>query len=782
MCGKENPDELETCQFCQARLRPPAGELPQTPDQAGALPGSTAGEDVPDWLRSFRQMDVSNEGLLDGEETVPLEEEGSIDASGLPDWLSSDITLPPPPRPNPSAQKPEDVPDWLAGLDLEPEDASPSQSIPLDDRPPPQPGDPEPEWLRDLRERQGVEKYIPLIEGEHAPPLPEDEPDEREAPPEPAETSPTLGIGSGEGITDWLRKLGQANPPTTPPEPAPVSADQSELPAWLGELDLSEGAQPPGEPVGAAPPPETSQPEAAASQTSDDSGESAEPEAPEWLARFDSSPALIVSNEEQPPLSAKKPTATPEPQPAPPVQEPVTPRPVQLPELTPLPPDLKLDEPLPPDLPDAVAPFILEGEELFKEGAPDWLKPASEQPLDEPGLPPAETTPIDAGAPELSPAELPSWVQAMRPESTPLVAPLAQDETEKKVESAGPLVGLRGVLPAEPEVVRLRKSNLSARLQIPEKQAERIAILEGLLSVEGKTTPMREKPVISTQNLLRLAIFLVLLAAAALALLGVGASATLPQFTPSVFDASQAVNRLPGGAPVLLAVDYEPGFSAELEAAAAPLIDHLMLKGAYLILVSSLPTGPVQGERLVRGVSLRAGHHYQDSGQYLNLGFIPGGSSGVLAFAEIPQAVVPFATDGNRAWETEKLRTVQRLGDFALVVVLTESPEVARAWIEQVQPLMGATPLLMVTSAQAAPLVRPYYEANPRQVAGMVDGLAGGAGYESITSRPSLASGLWPAFSNLNLAAVGLMLLAGLLNLLVGALKHPSGKGSEARR
>ncbi|MDD5468523.1 MAG: hypothetical protein PHS96_12035 [Anaerolineales bacterium] len=743
MCGKENPAELERCQYCQARLRPLETPAPHEPDQEATGPATSPGSEVPDWLGSFRQIDEGAAAPLEPEESAT--EAGEAEAldlgeEELPEWLRSE-EAPSSPAGEPEGASPGDLPEWLAALHLESEEAPMSPPVRYDDGPPPHPGDQEPDWLRDLRQRQGVEKFTPQLAEEAEEQAADQVPEAQNAPPKAEEAVPQETQEPSEGITDWQHILDQDQPSAKAETPAPSAPGEGELPAWLGEIKAA------GAPTPASPESEAETPLEPAAE--------GEEETPGWLSRFEGSPALILDEEEQAALAAEAPLPAAEVEPAPP------------------PAAFSSEEPPQAEIPSSVPPFIFEGEDLFIGGVPDWLKAADEEA-------PMESAPEES-APDLAPAELPTWVEAMRPAQHAAAGPSTPDESEKEVEGAGPLVGLRGVLPVEPEVARLKKSSLSVRLQIPEKQAERIAILESLLRTEGKTAPAREKPAAATQNILRVLIFLVLALAAVLSLLGLGGQASLPQFPAPVFDASQAVNAIPGGAAVLVVVDYEPAFSAEMDAAAAPLLDHLMLKGAYLTLVSSLPTGPAQAERLVKGVSLRAGHHYQDSGQYANLGYIPGGTSGVLTFAEIPQAALPFAADGSRAWEGEKLRSIRSLADFALVVVLTESPEVARAWIEQAQPLLGTTPMVMVTSAQAEPLVRPYYETTPRQVTGMVAGLAGGAGYERILSRPGLAAGLWGAFGNLNLAAVAIMLVAGLVNVISGALARPRSGGSEGR-
>ncbi len=88
MCGKSNPENLEICQYCQARLKPlhisPSDAGSEKPSQSSGseVPGSD--ESAPEWLRSLRLEEEINE----------LEEPSAGDE--MPDWSNdSDVENPP---------------------------------------------------------------------------------------------------------------------------------------------------------------------------------------------------------------------------------------------------------------------------------------------------------------------------------------------------------------------------------------------------------------------------------------------------------------------------------------------------------------------------------------------------------------------------------------------------------------------------------------------------------------------------------------------------------------
>jgi len=337
------------------------------------------------------------------------------------------------------------------------------------------------------------------------------------------------------------------------------------------------------------------------------------------------------------------------------------------------------------------------------------------------------------------------------------------------------------VIPAEPEVARRKKTSpYSIKLQVSGNQQAHAGVLQNLVEMEGEPRLIPRGPAIPSQFFLRVGIFVLLVLAVFWPVLSGSQSAPLPVFSKGVFDASNVIGQMSSSAPVLFAVDYNPSLSGEMEAASAAVLDHLMLKGAYLALVSTTPTGPAQAERLVKTINAQGGHHYQGVNEYANLGYIPGGQTGLLSFAQTPRRILPFDLNGNRVWGDTPLQTVQELSDFGLAVVATENPDTARAWIEQVQPQLGQVPLIMVVSAQAEPMVRPYYEGMPQQVQGFVTGLSGGAAYEGLMNRELLGRKYWDAFSLGILAAAGLILVGGgfsLFSALLSGDKNKRGAG-----
>jgi hypothetical protein len=397
---------------------------------------------------------------------------------------------------------------------------------------------------------------------------------------------------------------------------------------------------------------------------------------------------------------------------------------------------------------------------LFSSEMPDWLsrpEPASEEaPASQPAVSGVDSE--DA----LAPVDLPSWVQAMRPVDALITepGPSAVDQPEEK---EGPLAGLRGVIPGAAIGSSIRPRPVSLKLQVTNEQQASAALLEQILGSETSPRSLVDTPFVASQHVLRWVL-------AGLFLLVLGGSIFLGSQTMPVSAGlpvegtrlSSAVLAIPANARVLVVVDYEPSLVGEMEASGAPLLDQLILLGRHnLSFVSTSPNGTALVERLLANTRINTadGFAYQEGLNYRNLGFLPGGSAGVLGFVEQPSQVLPEAE-------------VESFADYAAVVLMTDHAESGRVWVEQLQnrkqtdPLLAGQPLLVVASAQAGPMLQPYVSSG--QVNGMISGLSDAARYEASTSRPGLAREYWDTFGIGLMLAVLIILMGSLWNVAAG--------------
>jgi hypothetical protein len=436
---------------------------------------------------------------------------------------------------------------------------------------------------------------------------------------------------------------------------------------------------------------------------------------------------------------------------------------------------IKLEGGMPPAEQPLVEPAGEEAEEEKAEQPPqppDWLK-----------IPASEETGSGAKEPEpqLSPAELPGWLEALRPTSAVSPSGPVEDVSNADIVIAGPLVGLRGVISPHPSAIRARKPpTYSIKLRVTDEQKARVEMMEELLADEEKPTPLPTQPIISSRNIFRVIVAVALLLPIFWMIISGRQNTPPPQSgnIPGVVDFTQEIQKLPNGAVVLVAFDYEAGFSGELNVAITNVITQLMNKSAYLALVATNPTGPALGESTIKNVSSSLVGNTTPYSSYANLGYIPGGTIGLSGLAKSPMSVVPYSLNGDNVWAGAPLNAISSIKDFNAVIVLTNDSDTARIWVEQVGPLLreASKPLLVVSSSQASPLILPYYEASPSQVQGLISGLAGGVAYARSVGNIQ-QSGVWDAYSIGITISILIILIGSIASGVVKML--PAGKKKE---
>jgi hypothetical protein len=394
-----------------------------------------------------------------------------------------------------------------------------------------------------------------------------------------------------------------------------------------------------------------------------------------------------------------------------------------------------------------------------KEGIPDWFEEEST-----PGEETLEKEEV------LEHGDLPTWLSAIRPIEAVIPEDIKQLE-EKKVEQVGPLAGLHAVLQVEEDAAYYAKPPVySVQLQVSEKQRAHAAMLEDILDAEGQVPVEKRKRKATSQVILRLFVALVILAAAVLPYFDISAG-KVPLVTGAssgVHAFSTAVDSIPQGGTVLVGVDFAPGYSGEMNVVASGVFARLVSRGIHIAVISTTPTGPALAEGLIDQTLSKLPDYaaqYSQSDWYINLGYLPGETASLKEFAQNPRQAVIYGMKAGLSnalvWDSAGLANIQQVSDFSSVILLTDSLENGRAWIEQVQPSMNNVPLLAASSAQAAPLLQPYVQSDQIQaiLAGMPEGLAYGqqvlsAGNTDLTYR---------SYQNVVLLSILILLVGGLI-------------------
>lgn len=675
-----------------------------------STPAPAASTAMPGWLKSLDAAAPSAETL---EPQAP-----APDAFETADWLKGlDAATPEPPVAQTSAAF--DTPDWLKGMDsIAPESAQSADEFETAD------------WLKGLDAATSEPPAAQPADGFETPDWLKGMGHPAPVPPPAA---PVAEEAAAFDLPDWLRGAEPAaQTDIVAPEPSvPTPSFNVDLPDWLKGAGVVSGEAPVAPPFMAGPSAPSETPAPATAAFTDVPADVAGAAMPDWLSNLGSRSSVETSD-----------SFTPE-----------TSRPSVIPEEGEIPPE----EGLPSGDLDS----------LFTE-MPDWLASAASVTAQAPSAEEPDTA--------ISPASLPSWVQAMRPVEAAMAGISGSLPADESLETDGPLAGLHGVLPPALFAAAISKPKpLAVKLQTDDEQQAQSALLEQILSAEARPEPMVTPSRMGSQRILRIVIGLLLLAAVIVPAFLRTQMVPLPLGRPAETMAAFSVadSLVPPDAPVLVVFDYEPALAAEMEAAAAPLLDHLVVKKhPRLALLSTLPTGAVLAERMFNGPlgDLTAI-------QKVNLGYLPGGLGTVRAFAENPSgtAALPadlsiFNLNPSTAWQSPLLQDVQSFSNFAAVILITDSAETGRVWIEQAGPLRGSAQFVVVSSAQASPLFQPYYRSG--QINGLVSGLYDGAVLEqNNASRPGSARRYWDAY-NFSLALVLALIAVGALWSLAANLRE----------
>ncbi len=712
-CGKTNPEDAEVCMHCQARLIPSSNPLSPS--------SSEAKQELSDWLNSTREDAAKNAGLPGvPSQTAP----GDSSQENTPEWLA---------RIRERSKAEQEVAKAANGLIDSPESPAPQAKKSHPSKKAKVEGvkneKPEEAWLEELRDEKDS-----VADGQ----------------PEKADLG-TSDIPPAES-EDWLKKLeGWQDSPEAHP-----GRVKDEHGVWVKPFHTSDLKELGDHPELEAPThvPSKKRPEKKEDPDQDwlertrQEAQKSEPPAsvppeepiPDWLEELESSFPSPEPTKKKGVEKIKTGSGAP---------------PVKIPPVGSIPTGAE-------EMPDFLKNIEPGSSRKSKPSAPAFIPGHDVEPLtpSQPLAEPPKEKPADMEG--LAPAQLPSWLQAMRPVESVLPENLPTGETSGE-KGSGALAGLADVIPIQEEATPVSKtSDSTPHLRVDDRQKVQAQLLESVL-LEGSKAVEIPKPVQKKgRSAGRILVSLLITIFLAIPIVMGSNSRLMPSpvfFAPETVSMFTAIQTMAPNSRVLVILDYQPSLAGELQTASLPVIEHLMAQNAGLVFISTTPSGPILANTLAQ-LAQTATPGFDTNALLVNLGYLPGGAIGLQEFAQQPRYTVPITWTRLDAWSTPVLQAVTGLKDFNAVVILTESADTARIWIEQVLPTIPQTPSYLVTSQQSAALLLPYY--NSSQLKGMISGIAGSKMYEMLLSKPGAAQFLWDSYQ------VGVILI--LVVILFGGI------------
>ncbi|MEJ2749817.1 MAG: hypothetical protein P8183_18195, partial [Anaerolineae bacterium] len=379
---------------------------------------------------------------------------------------------------------------------------------------------------------------------------------------------------------------------------------------------------------------------------------------------------------------------------------------------------------------------------------PDWLDIEPEAGSAEGGLfglgsrPPADTVlqnlpPAPPIEERVIKADLPDWILELKPSDE-----IEEAKPAEPVES-GPLAGLTNILEIETAVTEPFDGALIPAFTVTPEQQSQVALLKQLALADREA----DQPIGAAESApafwIRLVLVFLLLLAVVTGLLRPNLLQRAPVAVPSYLTEVHAAVEASRGQPVLLAVEYTPALSAELDPQVETLLTQLEANNNSIVTVSQSAAGTAVIQRV--------------AGEYPTLGLLPGQAVGLRQLSSC-------LTTGCTTLASKALTgsVQQSLADVALIIVLTGERDSLVDWLEQVA-LTSDIPMVAGVTQSMGPVAAPYLDSG--QLQGMIAGLPDTAVYQQeLLAQPPDSS----IMRQLSAQSLGQLLAAVLL--LAGGL------------
>lgn len=367
-----------------------------------------------------------------------------------------------------------------------------------------------------------------------------------------------------------------------------------------------------------------------------------------------------------------------------------------------------LQEMKPPDMGEAGQRAGLGAGFAMSETQDEWQKIFQNTPPSEQGMGP--------GAAELSSAEIPAWLQSLRPRE--VGEEVEEVESDEPAVTEGPLAGLRGVLPVAPTITEPAAAKTAVQYTISKEQQQQISLLHQLTHEEpAKTKQIAQKKSATFSGLWRtilgFLLFAAVLAGVLLPSLDVGLPETALPVSQTTLDTFNVVDPLVGR-PVLVAFDYTPLMAAELDPIALMLLRQLAANGNRILTISQSAAGTAIADQRVSEV---------DNLDSQSLGLLPGEAVGLRSLGNCLNSAdncAPLFGGSDAAIQSD-------LADLGLIIILTSDRNSLINWVEQVESQTD-TPVIAAVAQPIGPLTLPYLSSG--QLEGTVDGIPNASAYE----------------------------------------------------
>jgi hypothetical protein len=462
--------------------------------------------------------------------------------------------------------------------------------------------------------------------------------------------------------------------------------------------------------------------------------------------------------------------------------------------------------------------------------------PAAERPPERKSAP---VSPVPSPDEATIVEDLPDFVEEMRPDGAPVemnISGVQIDVPESPITTlSDPLRQLRersrqvgktvaeddapaeGALAEIPGVIAQSAVPVSAAavpaqiapgtVLISDLDRRRIRTLQNLLEVEDEAEKVVQKArrrARRTFRLDRMFIAVMLFAVISVPFFTDVANIMIPPNTAPTAEQQSvfaAMDALPAGQPILVAFEYSPAGSGELDDLARVLLRDIFRKGAKPVIVSTNAIGAMHAQSLLAvfgnnpaelAALNRANQPLLARQDYYVLAYLPAGATGVRAILNGVYNLT--ALDRTAQFGTDIEGKPSGLNDAAVeslqrapVIVLAETADEVRIWAEQYRR-PGIQKMLFAGSVAADAAARTYTASQPASYIGPLVGLRDATTYRKLRQANGATPGeialldqRWQS-TGLGALLAGIFILLGAAFSMIGAIRQRNRVKQETNR
>ncbi len=236
-------------------------------------------------------------------------------------------------------------------------------------------------------------------------------------------------------------------------------------------------------------------------------------------------------------------------------------------------------------------------------------------------------------------------------------------------------------------------------------------------------------------------------------------------------DFYDAVEAVPNGGTIALAIDYRSDCIVEMNPQVVTLFRQALAKDIKIIMWSNVDEGANVTEPITQKTGAEMGKTY--GVDWVNLGYKPGGEVTMKKMVDnFWEGAAYVDMKGTRLENLPIMQGFTSLKDADLLIdMMAVVPSPAENYLKMVSVPHGV-PLAVGTTAIQAPTEMPYYSSG--QYKGMLGGLRGAAEYEYLTQNPGPAMVGMDAQSAAHILVI-LLIALGNLGYFLSERKNTKG-------